>query len=602
MDLEEIRRRTIRFYAENGEDCYIWNLLDFPTTGLFFDVGAFDGKYLRNSFSFSQNGWNVICVEPRSQYFKLCQESQPHSICVNAACVGTEKVPEPVALLAEERNGIVSANESGVGTSTVWELLQKHFPSARLDVLSINADSDAIEILKGCHLDLQQPRIICARAKADEALCGLREFLTTFGYHYLRRMGSMHFYSADADLISRSATLSIRCGIERQTHPLDVSLTPPDILAGKFVDESAQPTNHSLYAEAEPERVGALEAALSAAQQELSLFKRREAAFLARMDELTQALSDVRGQLATHVRREDVLRRRSEELMNALIGARAVLNQCQDTLNAEVASHEELLRTHWYWSIPKSLIGYTARWRRSRSGLRFSSHAQKHKLSTELARLRDIVTNKELLAAKGITRLCIEGFPRSANSSLVWQVSHLNPILSYPQVVAHHTHHIAHVSICARLGIPTFVTLRNPEDCITSYHLYSGFSMERCLELWMRFHSGLQELAPRIWLVRFEDVINSGRQISEVILSIAGVPLVEDAAHISKVAASRHRNVATGTDNKVGLPSAQRTARIKEIQSSLPADFFAQADALFAQLIRSPRLILLEPPQLEHED
>lgn len=68
LEPSEIRRRMVRYYSQSGEDCFIWNLLDYPDKGVFIDVGAFDGKYLSNSYSFAENGWGGICVSLHEQH------------------------------------------------------------------------------------------------------------------------------------------------------------------------------------------------------------------------------------------------------------------------------------------------------------------------------------------------------------------------------------------------------------------------------------------------------------------------------------------------------------------------------------------------------
>ena len=71
----EKRNEIYRYYSQYGEDFILWNFFDYKEHGFFIDVGAFDGKHLSNTLSFEEHGWKGICIEPVSEYFKLCKKS-----------------------------------------------------------------------------------------------------------------------------------------------------------------------------------------------------------------------------------------------------------------------------------------------------------------------------------------------------------------------------------------------------------------------------------------------------------------------------------------------------------------------------------------------
>lgn len=70
----------------------------------------------------------------------------------------------------------------------------------------------------------------------------------------------------------------------------------------------------------------------------------------------------------------------------------------------------------------------------------------------------------DLLVTKQ-TDLCVEGFPRSANSFAVGAVRHAQP---GPIEIAHHTHVPANAMRACEWGIPTVVLIRSPQDAIVS--------------------------------------------------------------------------------------------------------------------------------------
>lgn len=63
------------------------------------------------------------------------------------------------------------------------------------------------------------------------------------------------------------------------------------------------------------------------------------------------------------------------------------------------------------------------------------------------------------------TDICIEGFPRSANSFAVGAFEHAQ---TNPVTIAHHTHVPANAMRACKWGIPTIVLVRSPYDAIVS--------------------------------------------------------------------------------------------------------------------------------------
>ena len=64
--------------------------------------------------------------------------------------------------------------------------------------------------------------------------------------------------------------------------------------------------------------------------------------------------------------------------------------------------------------------------------------------------------------------LCVEGYPRSANTFTVDMIKGSNPRL----VIAHHTHDVDNIRLALLFRIPTLVVIRNPLDAVTSHSVY----------------------------------------------------------------------------------------------------------------------------------
>ena len=71
------------------------------------------------------------------------------------------------------------------------------------------------------------------------------------------------------------------------------------------------------------------------------------------------------------------------------------------------------------------------------------------------------------ICQKGVTRICIEGYPRSANT-FAGRLFHL----ANPVPIAHHTHLINNVKLALGYGIPVLILIRDPADAIASACIY----------------------------------------------------------------------------------------------------------------------------------
>jgi len=80
-----------QYFSQLGEDCLLALFFEFKSHGFFVDVGAFDGKYLSNTYFFEQLGWTGICVEASPTYFNLCVRNRPRSKCYNVACLDADR-------------------------------------------------------------------------------------------------------------------------------------------------------------------------------------------------------------------------------------------------------------------------------------------------------------------------------------------------------------------------------------------------------------------------------------------------------------------------------------------------------------------------------
>jgi len=102
------------------------------------------------------------------------------------------------------------------------------------------------------------------------------------------------------------------------------------------------------------------------------------------------------------------------------------------------------------------------------------------------------------------TEIVIEGFGRSASSYAVvcLELAQDRPVRS-----AHHTHASAQVVRAARLGLPTIVIVKKPDDVAISHMVrHPGLSARTILDAWIRFHRGVAEVADDVIVISVEEL------------------------------------------------------------------------------------------------
>jgi hypothetical protein len=107
--------------------------------------------------------------------------------------------------------------------------------------------------------------------------------------------------------------------------------------------------------------------------------------------------------------------------------------------------------------------------------------------------LRGVTRSLSPLCVSSDTELVIEGFPRSANSTMV--SSFLDRQVR-PVALAHHKHHVAQLVRAAKWGIPAILLIRSPLSAVLSY-------LALCQEVDLRIFS-VQRSSPKL---HFSDVL-----------------------------------------------------------------------------------------------
>jgi hypothetical protein len=104
----------------------------------------------------------------------------------------------------------------------------------------------------------------------------------------------------------------------------------------------------------------------------------------------------------------------------------------------------------------------------------------------------------------GATEICIEGFLRSGNTFSVIAFQHAQPrVVS----IAHHVHAAGAVLEAVRLGTPTLVLIRPPEESVLSYVIrWPSLTIGQALRGYLRFYAPLVPHRDRFVVGRFDEV------------------------------------------------------------------------------------------------
>ncbi len=108
------------------------------------------------------------------------------------------------------------------------------------------------------------------------------------------------------------------------------------------------------------------------------------------------------------------------------------------------------------------------------------------------------------------TRVCIEGFPRSANSYAVVAFKLANPEVP----IAHHLHVPAQILKAVAYHIPTVLVVRSPLECVPSFMVFQrSTNATFYLQAYIRFHQKLFPVLSQVLVVDFQQVVSDFNQV-----------------------------------------------------------------------------------------
>lgn len=162
----------------------------------------------------------------------------------------------------------------------------------------------------------------------------------------------------------------------------------------------------------------------------------------------------------------------------------------------------------------------------------------------------------------GLTRVAVEGFPRSGNT---WLVACLLAAGIPRYEVASHLHYAWHARLAADLGIPVFCPVRDPVDAVTSLCVRDpSIRPTLALRYYRAFYTQTLRV-PGVHFVQFEELVgapavnNVRRMLRAGGLDIPwepSAPMVED--FVREMARNEQRPTSD-VARRIGLPDSARS-------------------------------------------
>lgn len=174
------------------------------------------------------------------------------------------------------------------------------------------------------------------------------------------------------------------------------------------------------------------------------------------------------------------------------------------------------------------------------------------------------------------TELCIEGFPRSANSFAFNAIAAANPGL---ERYGRHVHTVSQVTEAVRLGIPTLLVIRAPDQAARSFlGRFSPQAAALVLEAFAAYYRAILPIADRVTVSDFETTTANLSAAVTALNARFGLSLAPPGGQDRRVAEERLAAHAASGRGVTGLPPIREGAAP---ETDLPPGPLARAQAAY---------------------
>jgi FkbM family methyltransferase len=212
------RLRSFTF-AQYAEDTLLY-LLQPQREGFYVDVGAYHPWQGSNSYKLYLRGWRGITIEPNPEVAPLFRRLRPRDLHLNLGVSGNAgelayyhfddaKLNSFDGTQAGRMNCAVRKT-TAVPCLPLSEIVARHAPDTRIDMLSIDCEGLDLEVLKSLDWEATRPSVLVIedfeqfRLNAESGTAGrIRTFLSDRGYALLSQ-AMFSFLYLDRSAVGRS--------------------------------------------------------------------------------------------------------------------------------------------------------------------------------------------------------------------------------------------------------------------------------------------------------------------------------------------------------------------------------------------------------------
>jgi FkbM family methyltransferase len=197
-------------YSQNDEESHI--LAALPSTGVFLDIGAFDGKTFSNTLALAEKGWHGCCVEPSPPVFKSLFEL--HKNNNNIRCVLAAITPERDSKIAtfydsngdalgtlstnhvDKWSGYAKFNPFILWTTPLATLLNglNSIGCSDFDFVNIDVEGSSVDLFKEFVSLYKGTRLKCLCVEHDGRIQECHNLAASLGMHQILMNGENLIY------------------------------------------------------------------------------------------------------------------------------------------------------------------------------------------------------------------------------------------------------------------------------------------------------------------------------------------------------------------------------------------------------------------------
>ena len=245
-----------RFYSQHGEDYLLWEFFNYKEKGFFIEIGAFDGIYLSNTYSFEEFGWDGVCIEPSPTVYKECLKNRK-TVCFNVA-LGSQEQEGKEIILKEDSTGLFSSCNDVIETedfikdcykkyNITYEnlkstkvlirslnslLVEHNLIDKEIDFISIDVEGFELDVLNGIDFSIIRPKVLIIEANNEIMKDKIIEILEKQKYFFAREISVNLIFVSNSKDVDKIKNISINCILEKQIHPYGNNLSIKDRIEG----------------------------------------------------------------------------------------------------------------------------------------------------------------------------------------------------------------------------------------------------------------------------------------------------------------------------------------------------------------------------------